>query len=784
MSHLVPQQPAVVTGTIRRFEPAYWDVNSNLECACTIITTGANSMRVQAEFISNHDFIGVNWRSIDKWDHPLFGYRTNKDYTNCTLQFQLDYAGSYGLSNVNGPTMTVIDLAGNAYIVRLFNYAVGTDFSSLITLPFPNVFAGFFATDVIPWTQIDYMYIGFPAVGYDISLPLAPITLTEFQADFTAMAITGINSTIGLGDTGLTPHELSIAEGYGDSYPQTPERIVRQITKLGYATNLNIYVGFDHFNSLSWNAGVGDFQIDVTMPPLNVPTQQWFFDYAQRLATAGLSMTISVSYEQLARFLPDAWAQKDYNGVKGQSGWTPPSAFVSPCSAPGMAYLQDVSAAFVTLCRTAGVITNYQVGEPWWWDGSYGGTGPCFYDASTVAAYTAESGGAPPVPRIQTIYDTYANNPAQVAFLNWLQLQLGNSTQNLRDFVKLKQPGTACSVLFYTPTVLNPLSPMLTVVNFPTPNWTRPQWDFVQIEDYQVVEVANWYQNIQDINVPASALGYPSAEAMYFSGFNLLPQTLFLWDYVDQAIYYAELKVGSWLVWARPQVCRDGFVFDHSAWPTYAAVAAQPAYPVFPAITSGGANIQAFPVTRAPEFNTQVSRHVSGREIRSPLSIYPIWKFEVSYEVLKTDSVNNWLQQIQSFFENMKGRDGLFAFSDPENATLTGQVLGTGDGFRRSFTIVRTFGGFTEPVRAVSGVPTVKVNGVAQVPVTDYVLNYNDAYPAVFFNVGDEPALGAVVTIDMSPLFVCRFSEDIQTYEQFTGTLHSLKSVKFETAKP
>jgi hypothetical protein len=63
MSYLVPQQPGTYSGTIRRFEPAYWEIDCNIECSSTIVTSGSNSFVVKASFILTHDIIGVYWRS-------------------------------------------------------------------------------------------------------------------------------------------------------------------------------------------------------------------------------------------------------------------------------------------------------------------------------------------------------------------------------------------------------------------------------------------------------------------------------------------------------------------------------------------------------------------------------------------------------------------------------------------------------------------------------------------------------------------------------------------------
>src|SRR3546814_973145 len=53
---------------------------------------------------------------------------------------------------------------------------------------------------------------------------------------------------------------------------------------------------------------------------------------------------------------------------------------------------------------------------------------------------------------------------------------------------------------------------------------------------------------------------------------------------IDKAIWQAREVKGypQALVWARPQVCRDGWVYNHDDWPTYAASQVPTSYPLFP----------------------------------------------------------------------------------------------------------------------------------------------------------------------------------------------------------
>lgn len=963
MSYLVPQQPQTFNTTIRKFEPAFMDVDFDISAVATVVTTGPNSFTLKGILRELGNLVGLFWRSKDKWGHPLYSYEQDSDWSNCTWAFDLTYTNCPTIDDaanggLNRLTMTVTDLSGKPYFVYLQNYMTAGSPSSRsgsFSLPFPNVFAGILADEVIPWDFIDNIFIGFVPPGYTkgAQTPLTPEV--EFEANFTNVSVTGTNSTVGYNNVGLPAHDLYIADGYADSYPMTPARVVEQIIKLGYRGQVVLYVGFTQFLSLTWNSGESRFIIDTAKPTLNVPTQQWVTDFCARLAAEGVAVIISVSFELLKEYCPLAWAQYDWKGQQSESGWSPSSTFVSPSSVDGMNYLRDVAVDFVGLSVAAGATTLYQVGEPWWWAGGFRGDGPCFYDTYAQAEYEAlpfpllnitsgftggttmapntnftpggattdyfwfratldisptdtgiifEVGGSTtgiiiyayngklyvqagngasfgpaanrfeiewtitgsgsrlleviidrtlglilsidgqfvayktgsitgqlaqnnsgrfsggsgtvaanrggfttasaytgakvtalvrinnkqwssptvPTPLLQTIYDDYSD-PDQLAYLLWLEDKLGDRTTWLKDEVKAAYPGTECTVLFYTPTISNPLAPMLTLVNFPQARWSSPEWDFIQVEDYEVIEFGNFDLQRSDLDVPIRDLGYTAADCQYFSGFNLLPATTFIWEKIDKAIWQARVLKGypEALVWARPQVCRDGWVYNQDDWPTYAANQPLPTYPVFPVLNQLG-----WSVMRSPVFNTLVSLHASGKEIRSPRAVYPRWEFTLTYEGLKSDGAQSF-QALFSFFQSMKGRGNRFAFTDPENNTVTAGFIGTGDGFRTNFTLCRSVGlNYEEPVGFINSLTAVYVNGVLVDPA-DYQLWYNNGitnntYPQVLF---DTPvADGAVVTADFSYYFLCRFYDDTMTFEEFMKHFHEARSVKFITVKP
>jgi len=782
MSYLVPQQPSTFNTTIERFDPIFWDVDFNLSAIATITTTGSDSFHVEGILRSTTDLVGLFWRSKDKFGHPLFSYQQNVDWRNCVLSFDLVYTACPVINeSANRLTMTVTDMSGKAYFVYLENFITSGSPSgrnASFSIDFNTAMAGVLADETVPWDFIDNIFIGWVPPGYNGPLgPSTPIADLAFTADMTNITVTGSNSTVGYNDAGLAAHDLEIADGYADSYPLTPARVVDQIVNLGYRGDVTLYVGFTQFLSLTYDSGEARFKIDTAKDTINTPSSLWVTDFCERLDAEGIGVIMSVSFELLNQFVPYEWCQYDYKGDISESGWTPSSSFVSPSSVDGMNYLRDVAVEFVKLGVDAGATTGYQVGEPWWWPGGFNDNGPCFYDPFVQAEYLSDTGLPVPTPFLQTIFDEYEDDADQVAYLTWIRRKLGSATLWLRDEVKAAYPGTLCTVLFYTPTVSNPLSPMLNLVDFPAEDWASPAWDFIQVEDYEVIEFGNFTQQRSDLDVPIQALGYPLSDCQYFSGFNLLPATTFIWDKIDQAIWVAkeEKDYPKALVWARPQVCRDGWVYNEDDWPTYAEVTPAPVYPEFPNLIQLG-----WEVTRSPEFNTLVSAHTSGKEIRSPRAVYPLWEFELRYEGLKSDESQTY-QTMLSFFQSRKGRGNRFIFEDPENKQVTAQFLGTGTGFRRNFTLVRSIGPYEEPVGAINTVSGVYANGVLQDPGT-YTIWYNDTWPQVLFNTA--PAEDAVITATFSYYFVCRFYEDTQSFEEFMNHFHSLRRCHFVSVKP
>ncbi len=192
---------------------------------------------------------------------------------------------------------------------------------------------------------------------------------------------------------------------------------------------------------------------------------------------------------------------------------------------------------------------------------------------------------------------------------------------------------------------------------------------------------------------------------------------------------------------------------------------------VFPTLPS-----LAWSSFKRPTFSTRISKRTSGREVRAANYIYPLYEFELTYEVLRAATAYQELQQLMGFFLQRQGQFDSFLYLDPTDHLVASQVIGVGDGVTTSFPLIRDLGGWVEPIGQAANSPTITVGGT---PVTGWTLAGN------LLSFGSAPALGAQVqVINLEFYFVCRFLDDVHDYENWSSDLWLLKSCKFTSVKP
>jgi uncharacterized protein (TIGR02217 family) len=202
----------------------------------------------------------------------------------------------------------------------------------------------------------------------------------------------------------------------------------------------------------------------------------------------------------------------------------------------------------------------------------------------------------------------------------------------------------------------------------------------------------------------------------------------------------------------------------------------------FPALPGLG-----WSVSKAPRFATRIQRAVSGRELRVLDQPFPIWTWTLTYELLR----DKWdtrgaggpgagydeLRTLAGFFLQQQGALTPFLFDDPTDNTVAGQAIGSGDASAASFQLVRTMGGFAEPITAPDEVSAIYLNGIVQNPAVYAV----DAATGLVTFVTPPPA-GVAIAADFTYRFRVRFADDTAEFENFMYQLWQLKQIKLQTA--
>lgn len=185
----------------------------------------------------------------------------------------------------------------------------------------------------------------------------------------------------------------------------------------------------------------------------------------------------------------------------------------------------------------------------------------------------------------------------------------------------------------------------------------------------------------------------------------------------------------------------------------------------------------AWGIGKSPVWSTQVRDSVSGRQYALSRRLYPTWRFKLPFEVLRAKGTWQELEALVGFINSRKGRYDDFLYQDPRDYQVTAQAFGTGDGATKTFALVRSVGGFIEPVGAVNtGATTVFVGGVGT----------GVTYDANLANVtfAAAPGVGVALTWTGQFYYRCRFEKDEISFEQFMQDLWKAGAVEFRTFRP
>ena len=202
---------------------------------------------------------------------------------------------------------------------------------------------------------------------------------------------------------------------------------------------------------------------------------------------------------------------------------------------------------------------------------------------------------------------------------------------------------------------------------------------------------------------------------------------------------------------------------------------------IFPSLPGLG-----WSVVKSPRFATRIQRAVNGRELRALDQPNPIWSWTLTYPLLRDRSDAralsgagigyDELRTLAGFFLQQRGALQPFLFDDPTDNAVMGQPLGVGDSSRTDFQLLRTMGGFAEPVTAPNTVSAIYFDGILQ-PAADYIV---DAATGLVTFAAPPPA-GQIVTADFTYYFRVRFSDDTAEFENFMIQLWQARQIKVQS---
>lgn len=193
--------------------------------------------------------------------------------------------------------------------------------------------------------------------------------------------------------------------------------------------------------------------------------------------------------------------------------------------------------------------------------------------------------------------------------------------------------------------------------------------------------------------------------------------------------------------------------------------------PIFPALPG-----LTWPVKRTPIWKTLTQESLSGKETRIPVYTFPRYRWSVSFEFLRVIAGDVEFQTLLGFLNSLSGGAQPFYYSDPNDHSVTLQPFGTGDGVTTSFQLVRSYGGFVEPVQSVvaSGL-AVFVNG------TPTAASFISSSGVVTF--ASAPAAAATITWTGTFNWLCRMDNDSQEFVEFMSGIYSTDDLAFTSIK-
>lgn len=191
-------------------------------------------------------------------------------------------------------------------------------------------------------------------------------------------------------------------------------------------------------------------------------------------------------------------------------------------------------------------------------------------------------------------------------------------------------------------------------------------------------------------------------------------------------------------------------------------------YPVLPGLM--------WPIKRTPLWKTTVKTTPSGRVWRRSHMRYPRYRRALQYEFLRSAAALAEYQTLFGFFNARSGGGDSFLFLDNDDSAVVAQAFGVGTGSATQWQLIRSLGGFAEPVHDLVAAPQIYADGVL------LASGYTLAAGLITFSAA--PAPGVVLTWSGSYYWRCCFEADEMPFEQFVNQFWKTGEVRLITDKP
>lgn len=190
-------------------------------------------------------------------------------------------------------------------------------------------------------------------------------------------------------------------------------------------------------------------------------------------------------------------------------------------------------------------------------------------------------------------------------------------------------------------------------------------------------------------------------------------------------------------------------------------------------------------IKRTPIFSTRVLMARNGLEYRTADWSYPRYKFEISFSILRTAAAYQEFQTLVGFLNTLQGQYANFLYNDtntPDNS-VTAQPLGTTDGVTTIFPLVRSYGGYSEPITCANTISGVFLNGVSQATPGVWSPYQSGSYGIDSIKFVSAPTAGQALTSTFTYYFTCRNSNDENEFNEFMSGRFEMKQFSFESVK-